>query len=118
MKLFDTHCHLCDERFDEDRAQVIERMREAGVMRALLVGDAARDPVPCFRLAQENPMFWAAAGVHPQDASIFTSKTSGERYTTSLERCTCPAFYKGYACKHMLALAMHLGYYNRASAQR
>ena len=57
MKLFDTHCHLCDERFDEDRAQVIERMREAGVMRALLVGDAARDPVPCFRLAQENPMF-------------------------------------------------------------
>lgn len=49
---------------------------------------------------------------------FFTSKTSGERYTTSLERCTCPAFYKGYACKHMLALAMHLGYYNRASAQR
>ena len=38
MKLFDTHCHLCDERFDEDRAQVIERMRAAGVERALLVG--------------------------------------------------------------------------------
>ena len=72
MKLFDTHCHLCDERFDEDRAQVIERMRAAGVERALLVGDAARDPEPCFRLARENPMFWAAAGVHPQDASMYT----------------------------------------------
>ena len=72
MKLFDTHCHLCDERFDEDRAQVIERMRAAGVERALLVGDAARDPEPCLRLAAENPMFWAAAGVHPQDASMYT----------------------------------------------
>lgn len=72
MKLFDTHCHLCDERFDEDRAQVLERMQQAGVERALLVGDAARDPEDCFRLAAQNPIFWAAAGVHPQDAQLYT----------------------------------------------
>jgi len=69
MKLFDTHCHLCDERFLEDRAQVIERMRQAGVERALLVADATADPGPCFELARKHDFIWAAVGVHPQDAS-------------------------------------------------
>ena len=35
---------------------------------------------------------------------FFTSKSSGERYATSLERCSCPAYCKGYACKHMLVI--------------
>ena len=69
MKLFDTHCHLCDERFAEDQAQVIERMRQAGVERALLVADATTDPTPCFELARQHDFIWAAVGVHPQDAS-------------------------------------------------
>ena len=38
MELFDTHAHLDDERFDEDRDQVIARMRENGVSRCLLIG--------------------------------------------------------------------------------
>lgn len=49
---------------------------------------------------------------------FFTSKSSGERYATSLERCSCPAYCKGYACKHMLALAMQLGYFSRSSVTR
>ena len=43
MRLFDTHCHLTDERFDEDRDETIARMREAGVARALLVGDGSQE---------------------------------------------------------------------------
>lgn len=50
-----------------------------------------------------------------KNVCFFTSKSSGERYATSLERCTCPAFCKGYACKHMLALAIYLGYFDRSS---
>ena len=30
MLLFDTHCHISLEPFDEDRAEVIRRMQEAG----------------------------------------------------------------------------------------
>ena len=33
MQLFDSHCHLDDEKFDLDRAEAIARMREAGVTR-------------------------------------------------------------------------------------
>lgn len=47
----------------------------------------------------------------------FVSKSSGEIYSTSLEKCSCPVYQKGCACKHMLALAMRLGYYQRWNAQ-
>ena len=47
----------------------------------------------------------------------FVSKSSGKKYSTSLEKCTCPAYYDGGVCKHMLALAIRLGYYNRYSAK-
>ena len=36
LKLFDTHCHINDERFQSDRAEDIARMREAGIRRAVL----------------------------------------------------------------------------------
>ena len=39
MRLFDTHCHIADEKFDEDRAEMIARFLDAGVARALVVAD-------------------------------------------------------------------------------
>lgn len=71
MPLFDTHCHLTDPRFQEDLPQVIERMRQAGVELAVVVGDAAQDPASAFDLCQEHPFLYAAAGVHPHDASCW-----------------------------------------------
>ena len=43
MNLFDTHCHLTDERLLGDIEGVFSRMREAGVARAVVVGDASDD---------------------------------------------------------------------------
>lgn len=43
----------------------------------------------------------------------FVSKSSGERYCTSLQKCTCPAYSSPkYPCKHMVALAIYQGYYH------
>lgn len=41
----------------------------------------------------------------------FKSLTNGSIYYTSLEQCTCPAFGGKEPCKHMVKLAMYLGYY-------
>ena len=71
MPLFDTHCHLTDPRFQEDLPQVIERMRQAGVELAVVVGDAAQDPASAFDLCREHAFLYAAAGVHPHDASCW-----------------------------------------------
>lgn len=43
----------------------------------------------------------------------FVSLTSGARYYTSLTKCTCPAYSDSlHPCKHMVALAIELGYYD------
>lgn len=69
MRLFDTHCHLTDDRFSEDREKVIARMREAGVEWAVNVADGARAEIDAdFELAARNDFIKLAAGVHPQDA--------------------------------------------------
>ena len=72
MRLFDTHCHIADPRFDEDRAEVIRRLLDAGVQRALVVADP-REEVPneekVFALVDEYDFLYGAIGVHPHNAS-------------------------------------------------
>lgn len=72
--LFDTHCHLTDERFENDQPETIRRMLDAGVGLALVVGDAATDALPAIELAQEHAFLYAAAGVHPHDASRWSDE--------------------------------------------
>ena len=74
MRLFDTHCHITDERFDEDRDDVIRRMIDAGVERALIVGDGSREEQPAFTLAERFDWMYAATGVHPHDASSWNDE--------------------------------------------
>ena len=38
MEYFDTHMHLDDEKFEEDREQVVEKMKNAGVTKCLNMG--------------------------------------------------------------------------------
>lgn len=72
MRLFDTHCHIADPKFDEDRPEAIERFRAAGVERALVVADP-REEEPneerVFGLAERYDFLYAAIGVHPHNAS-------------------------------------------------
>ena len=39
MRLFDTHSHYNDEKFDEDREEIIELIYEAGIENTVVVGD-------------------------------------------------------------------------------
>jgi len=67
--LVDTHAHLHDAAFAEDRAAVLSRARAAGVARLLTVGtdpDTARAAVA---LAAGEPDVYAAVGIHPHDAA-------------------------------------------------
>ena len=41
--LFDSHCHLTAEAFDEDRDAVLDRAREAGVGRIVSIGSNPED---------------------------------------------------------------------------
>ena len=75
MKLTDTHCHLDLEQFDADRDAVIQRAINAGVTRILvpsLTGTSSRVAV---KLAELNPMLYAAVGVHPNEAESWDGQT-------------------------------------------
>ena len=69
--LFDTHAHPTDERFDEDRAEVLSRMRQAGML-CMCVGADMASSAQSVTLANENDNIYAAVGVHPHDAKSFT----------------------------------------------
>jgi len=71
VTVIDSHCHLDDARFDEDRDTVVERAREAGVACMLAVGTGQGPPdlEAGVRLAEGHEGIWATVGVHPHDAA-------------------------------------------------
>ena len=77
MTLVDSHCHLDDEQFDADRAEVIERALEAGVERMMAIGTGGGPPdlEAGLRLARRHPFIYATVGVHPHDAARATAET-------------------------------------------
>ena len=68
MRMFDSHCHLDDEKFNEDRAETIARMREAGVAYCTCVGSDLPSSARCLEIAGQYDLIYAAAGVHPHEA--------------------------------------------------
>ncbi|SDN11466.1 TatD family hydrolase [Sediminibacillus halophilus] len=66
--LFDTHVHVNIDQFDEDREEVLQRAKEAGVEYMVVVG-FDRETIPkALELAEKNPAIYAAVGWHPVDA--------------------------------------------------
>ena len=74
MKIFDTHCHIADPAFDEDRAAVISRFRDSGVCRANVVADPCEEEPnqeKVFSLVEQHDFLCASIGAHPHNASRY-----------------------------------------------
>ncbi len=67
MRLVDSHCHLQDARFADDRAQVLGRALDT-LDWLLVVGDTLASSRDAVELAATHPRVFAAAGVHPHHA--------------------------------------------------
>jgi TatD DNase family protein len=67
--MIDTHCHLCDRRFDEDREQVLERARRAGVTRFVEIAYAPAIVPRAQALAAAHPDVHLCVGVHPSESA-------------------------------------------------
>ncbi|RMH22416.1 MAG: TatD family deoxyribonuclease, partial [Gemmatimonadetes bacterium] len=66
--MFDSHCHLTDGRFDDDRAAVLARARGAGVRGVVTVASDLDDARLARALADAEPDVWCTAGIHPHEA--------------------------------------------------
>jgi TatD DNase family protein len=73
--LVDTHCHLDFNRFDQDRDEIVDRARQAGIKRILNPGITLESSEQAIRLAEKYPEVYAAVGVHPNDGSSWNGKS-------------------------------------------
>src|SRR5215208_3785796 len=76
--LTDTHCHLDFNKFDEDRAAVIQRATKAGVTRILIPALDFESSLSAIKLAESYPDVYAAVGFHPTDLEKFSEKAFDE----------------------------------------
>ena len=66
MQIIDTHCHMYDEAFDNDRAEAVERAVRAGVTLMLLPAIDSQSIEALESLYNSNPaVFRKMAGLHP-----------------------------------------------------
>lgn len=66
MKYIDVHSHIQFSQYDSDRAEVLKRMRAAGVG-AIAVGCDMESSKKAVELAAKEPDIWAVVGIHPTD---------------------------------------------------
>lgn len=66
--LFDSHAHIDDEKFDDDREEVIARAFESGVTEFVNVGACMASSARSVALAEKYEKIYAAVGIHPHDA--------------------------------------------------
>ena len=66
--LFDTHAHMNDPAFDEDREEMILGLKEKGVAYVMNVGCCLESSGDCIKLAEQYPFVYASVGSHPDSA--------------------------------------------------
>ena len=73
----DTHCHLEDENFSDDRAEVLSRAKIAGVEKIINFGSTLKSSIAVTELAKNFSELYAGVGIHPEEIDDFDEKTCG-----------------------------------------
>lgn len=63
--MIDTHCHLTDERLGAQLDAVLERARQAGVVRVVTIGTEIDDSRAAVAVCRGRPDVRCAVGIHP-----------------------------------------------------
>ena len=73
--IFDTHAHLDDRAFDEDRAQLLDRLPKEGIALVMNPGCSLASSREAVRLANQYDYLFAAVGSHPDAADEVNEET-------------------------------------------
>lgn len=64
--IFDTHAHYCSHQFDVDREELLTALPQGGVVGVLECATHSGDAPQVVALANAQPYFHAALGIHPE----------------------------------------------------
>ena len=72
--LFDSHCHVDDDSYDNDRSELIESLSQKGIDLIMEIGADMGSSRRAAVLAKRYPFIYAAVGVHPHDTRNMTEE--------------------------------------------
>ena len=72
---FDSHAHLNDERFSDDREKLIESLLDNDISNVVNIGADVPTSYESIALAEKYPFIYASVGVHPHDVEDMTDDT-------------------------------------------
>lgn len=67
MEFFDSHSHYNDEKFDEDREQILEEIYKAGVTKVIVAGYNINSSKKAVDLSKKYKYIYAICGISPND---------------------------------------------------
>ena len=67
IELFDNHAHYDDEKFNEDRDEVIRKVQESGVTKFISAGYSLEGSRDGLELAKQYDYIYITAGISPND---------------------------------------------------
>ena len=67
MEFLDSHCHLDDERFDEDREKLIQEIKKAGITRFVSAGYSIEGSEIGITLSKKYEFIYTTCGISPND---------------------------------------------------
>ncbi|MBP5199662.1 MAG: TatD family hydrolase [Schwartzia sp.] len=74
IALVDTHAHIDGEDYADDREEMLERAKRAGVVAVVTFGDTMEASARAVGLAASHDNIFAGVGVHPENAFPLTQE--------------------------------------------
>lgn len=79
--IFDSHAHYNDNKFDSNRAELLNSLNSNGIDKVINVGTNLKESYESAKLAQKYSYIFSSIGVHPYDA-----ETLPNDYLLTLEK--------------------------------
>lgn len=65
--IFDTHCHIYDEQYNEDFDDIIARLKDNNISLLMLPADNIENSIKCINLSNQYSFIYCAIGIHPSE---------------------------------------------------
>ena len=74
MEFFDSHAHYDDEKFDQDREEILNQIYQEGIKHVLTAGYSLEGSKQAIHLAEKYRYIYASCGISPNDLEEYQEK--------------------------------------------
>lgn len=71
MKLFDSHAHYNDEKFEQDREELLKEIYNSGITKLVNAGYSLESSKSAIEIANSHEFIYATVGISPNDIEEF-----------------------------------------------